>query len=90
MALSIQTEQFGIQIPAAYIRVEQVRHNIFDGPMECVARYYASDPGPIEDGAPAFRETVFKAEYLPDGGDIYAQAYAGAKKLPEFFGYIDC
>lgn len=90
MALSIQTEQFGIQIPSAYVRVEQVRHNIFDGHMDCVARYYAANPGPIEDGVPAFRETSFNAEYRPDGGDIYAQAYNIAKTLPEFLGSIDC
>lgn len=89
MALLINTEQFGIQIPSSYVRIEQVRHNIFDGPMECVARYYASNPGPIEGGIPAFRETIFSAVYSPTGGEIYAQAYAGAKALPEFSGAID-
>lgn len=90
MALGVKTSQFGVSIPAAYVRVEQVRSNIFEDQMECVARYYVSNPGPISTGIPAFRETTYRAPYLPEGGDAYAQAYEGAKLLPEFNGASDC
>ncbi len=90
MALSVKTEQFGVSIPTAYVRVEQVRANIFEQGIECIARYYIGNPGPISEGMPAFRETIYRASYFPDGGDVYAQAYLGAKSLPEFSGALDC
>lgn len=90
MALRIKTEQFGVVIPSAYVRIEQIRCNVFEDGMECVARHYVNDPGPISEGVAAFRETVFRAQYLPNGGDAYAQGYVGAKLLPEFSDSIDC
>jgi hypothetical protein len=73
----------------AYVRIEEVRHNRFEGDMECVARCYQSDPGFPPD-QPAFQDIVFRAPLDLNGADPYAQGYAGAKALEQFEGATDC
>lgn len=91
MALQLKTEQFGVLIPSAYVRLEQIKTNIFEG-TEVIVRYYVSNPGaqPNIPNIPAFRESFFVFEYKEDGKDIFEQAYNAAKLLKEFAGAINC
>jgi hypothetical protein len=78
-----------IIVKNAYVRIEQVRHNRFEGDMECVARCYQSEPG-FPPNQAAFQDIVFRVPFDMKGADPYAQGYAGAKALPEFAGATDC
>lgn len=38
----------------------------------------------------AIKVLCYAFEYQPDDGNVYAQAYAHIKTLPEFAGAVDC
>ena len=88
LTVNITADPLSIVV-SAYVRIEQLSHNRFEGDMECVARCYQSQPG-FPPTMPAFKDLTFRAPLNPDGGNPYAQAYVGAKVLPEFAGAIDC
>ncbi len=88
LKMDVTLDQIEVTIPSAYIRVEQILRNRFEQGMECLARCYKEDPG-FPPARPAFKDITFSVEYNPDGGDAFAQAYSGAKQLPEFAGAVD-
>lgn len=91
MALKMKTtlDPLSVVVPAAYIRVEQVLCSRFATTADCLARAYESDPG-MPPTKPAFKDIAFRVPFDPAAGDPYAQAYVGAKALPEFAGAVDC
>lgn len=89
MALKMDTSLGQLVVKDAYVRVEQITHNRFEGDLVCLARCYQNDPG-FPPAEPAFRDITFSTPFDSAAGDPYAQAYAGAKALEQFQGAIDC
>jgi hypothetical protein len=74
---------FGTEVIDAYHRVENLRLDEKDK-MAFAVRSYASKEKPF------FAEQIFGCDYLLDGANPIAQAYAHIKTLPEFAGAADC
>lgn len=73
---------FGIDVPQAYWRVEQV--TVGKAEMQFLLRVY-NDPS-----FAFFGEESRTAPYKIDGANPIEQAYEHLKTLPEFAGAIDC
>lgn len=89
LKMDVVFDQAGVTVAEAYVRVEQVQRNRFHVGMDCVARCYKSDPG-FPPTMPAFKDLMFSVPYDSAAGDAFAQAYVGAKQLPEFASATSC
>lgn len=89
MAIQVDVALGPLTVVGAYVRIEQFTCNRFEEGMTCLARCYQSDPG-FPPADTAFRDVTFNVPFDQTQGDPYAQAYVGAKALPEFSGAIDC
>lgn len=75
--------QYGLTVPGAYIRVEQIAFNQAKD-MLFFVRIYAKP------NFPPIAERQMCLPYAMDGANPFAQAYAHLKTLPEFSGAADC
>jgi hypothetical protein len=83
MALEKSIETLhGFLVNSAYIRVETA--NVSKDKMTFTVCMYANKQKPF------FDSKVFSCEYLINGANPIAQAYANLKTMPEFAGATDC
>lgn len=87
--MDLTAEPLNLVVKNAYVRIEQVQHNRFDGVLRCLARAYQADPG-FPPNQPAFKDIAFSVPYDLQGAGPYEQGYAGAKALEQFKGAVDC
>lgn len=88
LRMNIRLDQVDLTVSGAYVRVEKAVCTRASANMDCTAHCYEQDPSQLPTLTP-FKAMFFSVPYSPAGGDVYGQAYAGAKALPEFAGAAD-